>query len=65
MNQYTISKGTKTALITSNSFTEDGETISQVTAIIYVGFGTSGETALRSNTLKTVKNAEKWANNNM
>jgi len=57
MNQQTIKIGTKTALITTSEC--EGET--QSTAIIFVGFGTSAETALRSKTFKTEKAAIKWA----
>ena len=57
-NQYTIKNGTKTALITKDEC--EGEI--SYTVIIFVGFDTNSEVALRSKTFKSQKGAEKWAN---
>jgi len=56
-NQYTIENGTKTILITR----DECEGTVSFTGIVFVGFNTSGETALRSKTTKTEKAIAKWA----
>ena len=56
-NRYTITNGTKTALITK----DECEGKVTFTAVLFVGFDTRAETALRSKTFKTQKGAEKWA----
>lgn len=55
--QIKLSGKHKVALIT----TDTCEGITQSTAIIFVGFDTSAETALRSKTFKSEKAATKWA----
>ena len=57
MTQKTLKLGTKTALIT----TDTCEGITQSTAVIFVGFATDGEVALRSKTFKNEKRATIWA----
>ena len=56
-NQYTIKNGTKTTLITKDECEGDVT----FTAVLFVGFDTQDEVALRSKTFKTQKGAEKWA----